>query len=140
MSEYLAWRCTYQSGEAAAQAAWHALQQANQQTPSPHVVRAITVAYEQGFGKGQAAFRTKKEVSNPYDKEMGCAQAWGIGYDEGKKFAERTQSSQPKFDGIVPEQEALAAAFSIEVRDAQGACPVRILEMAERLYRAEMGE
>lgn len=50
---------------------------------------------------------------------------------------------QAKFDAMVPEQEALAIEFCIEIAGPRGKKPrppdpVRLLEMAEALYRAEI--
>lgn len=50
----------------------------------------------------------------------------------------------PKFDAMAPEQERLAIEFCMEIAGRKGEKanppdPVRLLEMAEALYRAEMG-
>lgn len=61
-----------------------------QATPSETHVIAITVAYEQGVGKGQQAHHTSSEIANPYDNAWNCDYAWGLGYKEGKLQASRT--------------------------------------------------
>lgn len=50
----------------------------------------------------------------------------------------------PKFDAMAPEQERLAIEFCMEIAGRKGEKPnppdpVRLLEMAEALYRAEVG-
>ncbi len=46
----------------------------------------------------------------------------------------------PEFDAMVPEQERLAVDFAAEICRSGGVDPVRLLEMAEALYKAEMGQ
>ena len=52
----------------------------------PRYVLMITVAYEQGVGKGHQAFLRKRKIDNPY-VEGDCFDAWQYGYREGTKQA-----------------------------------------------------
>ena len=52
----------------------------------PRYVFMITVAYEQGVGKGHQAFLRKRKIDNPY-VEGDCFDAWQYGYREGTKQA-----------------------------------------------------
>ena len=54
-----------------------------------HQILAITTAYEQGVGKGHQAYKSGKEIANPYDSAYGCDLAWQYGYREGKEQAKR---------------------------------------------------
>ena len=67
--------------------------------PSEHQIRAITTAYEQGVGKGHQAYKSGKEIANPYDSTYRCDLAWQYGYGEGKEQAQR---------GVKPDRQCLA--------------------------------
>ena len=67
--------------------------------PSDYQIRAITTAYEQGVGKGHQAYKSGKEIANPYDSAYGCDLAWQYGYGEGKEQAQR---------GVKPDRQCLA--------------------------------
>lgn len=59
--------------------------------------------------------------------------------------AKEIQRLSAKFDGISPKQERLAIEFCMEIAGRRGEqpCPpdpVRLLEMAEALYRAEVDQ
>lgn len=65
--------------------------------------------------------------------------AYRKGYEDGLAAA------RPAFDAIAPAQEHLAIQFCNEIAGPLGkpGCPpdpVRLLEMAEALYRAEVGQ
>ena len=63
--------------------------------PSAHQILAITTAYEQGVGKGHQAYKSGKEIANPYDSAYGCDLAWHYGYGEGKEQAQRATKAAP---------------------------------------------
>ena len=67
--------------------------------PSDYQIRAITTAYEQGVGKGHQAYKSGKEIANPYDSTYRCDLAWQYGYGEGKEQAQR---------GVKPDRQCLA--------------------------------
>lgn len=50
-----------------------------------------------------------------------------------------TDAAGPQFDVMEPEQERLAIEFTAEINAAGSTDPVRLLEIAEALYKAEMG-
>ena len=64
--------------------------------PSDYQIRAITTAYEQGVGKGHQAYKSGKEITNPYDSAYGCDLAWHYGYGEGKEQAQRATKAAPQ--------------------------------------------
>ena len=64
-----------------------------------HQILAITTAYEQAVGKGHQAYKSGKEIANPYDSAYGCDLAWQYGYGEGKEQAQR---------GVKPDRQCLA--------------------------------
>ena len=66
---------------------------AAQATPTESHVIAITVAYEQGVGKGQQAHHTGSEIANPCDNAWKRDFAWDLGYKEGKLQAAKKVKS-----------------------------------------------
>ena len=67
-----------------------------------HQILAITTAYEQGVGKGHQAYKSGKEITNPYDSAYGCDLAWHYGYGEGKEQAKRMAQSAPQQEAQEP--------------------------------------
>ena len=60
-----------------------------------------------------------------------------------RQAAKAIERLSAKFDAMVPEQERLAIEFCMEIAGRKGEKPsppdpVRLLEMAEALYRAEV--
>ena len=70
--------------------------------PSDYQIRAITTAYEQGVGKGHQAYKSGKEIANPYDSAYGCDLAWHYGYGEGKEQAQRATKAAPQQEAQEP--------------------------------------
>ena len=61
-----------------------------------------------------------------------------------RQAANEIERLSAKFDAMSPEQERLAIEFCMEIAGQKGEKPnppdpVRLLEMAEALYRAEVG-
>lgn len=81
--------------------------------PSPSAVKrqvlAITIAYEQGVGKGYEAYTTMTEVENPYEPGD-CAEAWSYGYTEGKTQAEQRDDKKKN----VPEDGPVSILYKCE--------------------------
>lgn len=83
---------------------------------------------------------TDEQIDKVFDLLPGGAQGflntWGY-----QKFARRILSLramplwEPEFDAISPNQESLAVEFCAEIKE--GIDAVRLLEMAEELYKAE---
>ena len=67
-----------------------------------HQILAITTAYEQGVGKGHQAYKSGKEIANPYDSAYGCDLAWQYGYGEGKEQAQRATKAAPQQEAQEP--------------------------------------
>ena len=65
-----------------------------------HQILAITTAYEQGVGKGHQAYKSGKEIANPYDSAYGCDLAWQYGYGEGKEQAQRGVKAAPQQEPV----------------------------------------
>ena len=61
-----------------------------------HQILAITTAYEQGVGKGHQAYKSGKEITNPYSPAYRCDLAWQYGYKEGKEQAQREAKAAPQ--------------------------------------------
>ena len=67
-----------------------------------HQILAITTAYEQGVGKGHQAYKSGKEIANPYDSAYGCDLAWQYGYGEGKEQAQRATKAAAQQEAQEP--------------------------------------
>lgn len=83
---------------------------------------------------------TDEQIDKVFDSlpggALGFMKEWGY-----QQFARRILSLramplwEPEFDAISPSQESLAAEFLDEIKD--GIDAVRLLEMAEALYKSE---
>lgn len=71
-----------------------------------------TDAYEAGFGKGEQAYKTGREVDNPWGDEPGRG-AWAIGYAIGKERAALASTPAPA------QQERKPMTYR-EIADATG--------------------
>ena len=101
-----------------------------------HQILAITTAYEQGVGKGHQAYKSGKEIANPYDSAYGCDLAWQYGYGEGKEQAQRATKAAPQQEAQEPLTDAQIAEMMRDTWGCASIAPRHALEFARAVERA----